>query len=610
MNMANPSFGPAQFQRFDTRTPPRTVAPRLKALRAAIADAGLDGFLIPRADAHRGESVPPSEARLAYVTSFTGSAGIAVVGPKKAGLFIDSRYTLQAPIETDTKLVTVIETGQGAVDARIGDFIPAGGKLGFDPWLHTPGEIKDLSEKLAGKVTLVPTANLVDGIWDERPAPPVTPVEFLGHNRAGRTADDKLSELRKALAAENADVVVLTLPESINWLLNMRGRDVPNVPVVLSFAVVPKTGKPTLFVNKAKITAELRKGLSGIAKIADVDTLIAELRKLGAADKRVWIDPATAPLALVTAVAGVSDARLIEKRDPILLPKSRKNDAEIGGMKEAHRLDGIALANFLHWFDQEAPKGKLTEIGIVEALESFRREDESCIDASFDTISGSGPNGAIVHYHVDQKSNRTLKPGELMLLDSGAQYLSGTTDITRTMSTGKATAEQKDRFTRVLKGMMALSMQKFPRGTSGAQLDVLARQFLWQDGVTYNHGTGHGVGAFLSVHEGPVGFSPRYPTPLEAGMIISNEPGYYKTGGYGIRIENLVLVTQSDVAENFLELATLTLCPIDLRLVDETLLLPHETEWLNAYHKRVFKEIGPSLKSDVKAWLKDATRAI
>jgi len=609
--MRNNDFGPARFQKFATRTSPKTVAARLKALRSAIAEAGLDGFLVPRADAHRGESVPDSEARLAFVTSFTGSAGIAVVGPRKAGLFVDSRYTLQAPHETDTRLVTVIEAGQGGLDPRIGDFVPKGGKLGFDPWLHTPGEIKDLGDKLAGKATLVPSANLVDAIWSDRPAPPVTPVEFLGHNRAGRTAEDKLAELRKTLAAENADVVVLTLPESINWLFNMRGRDVPNVPVVLGFAMVPQKGKPTLFVHKAKITSELRKGLSGIANVADVATMMSQLRRLGAADKRVWLDPATAPLAIVSAIEGVSDAVLIEKRDPVLLPKSRKNDAEIGGMKEAHKLDGIALARFLHWFDQEAPKGKLTEIGIVEALEHFRREDPSCVDASFDTISGSGPNGAVVHYRVDEKSNRTLKPGEIMLLDSGAQYLSGTTDITRTLFTGKATAEQKDRFTRVLKGMMALSMQRFPRGTSGAQLDVLARQFLWQDGITYSHGTGHGVGAFLGVHEGPIGFSPRYPLPLEPGQIISNEPGYYKANGYGIRTENMVLVVESEVGDGkFLELETLTLCPIDLRLIDESLLLPHERDWLNAYHKRVFREIGPSLKGEVKGWLKEATRAI
>jgi Xaa-Pro aminopeptidase len=604
-------FTPARFQEFSARTSPATVAPRLKALRAAMAESGIDAFLIPRADAHRGESVPESEARLAWATSFTGSAGMAVVGSKRAALFVDSRYTLQGPLQTDTKLVDVLETLQGGIDPRIADYVPAGGKLGYDPWLHTPGEIRDLTEKLAGKATLVPVANLVDSVWTDRPAPPAGPVEFLGHNRAGRTAEDKLADLRRTLAEENADVVVLTLPESINWLLNMRGRDVPNVPVMLGFALVPKKGKPTLFVHHSKITPELKEGLGATAKVADLSTLIAELRKLGAADARVWIDPATAPMALVNAVMGVSDATLIEKRDPVLLPKSKKNDAEIGGMKEAQRLDGIALAKFLHWFDGEAPKGKLTEIGIVEALEHFRREEETCIDASFETISGAGPNGAIVHYRVDENSNRTLKPGELMLLDSGAQYLSGTTDITRTLFSGKASAEQKDRFTRVLKGMMALSMARFPRGTSGAQLDVLARQFLWQDGVTYSHGTGHGVGAFLGVHEGPVGFSTRYTTPLEPGMIISNEPGYYKAGAYGIRIENLVLVTESEIGEGrFLELETLTLAPIDLRLVDDKLLLAHEREWLNAYHRRVYREIGPSLSGPVKTWLKEATRAI
>jgi Xaa-Pro aminopeptidase len=604
-------FTPAVFQHFDVRTTPKTVRARLTELRKAIADAGLDGFLIPRSDAHRGESVPASEARLAYITSFTGSAGIAVVSQKKAGLFVDSRYTLQAPAETDTKLVTVIETLQGGNDARIGDFVPKDGKLGYDPWLHTPGEIRDLGEKLKGKATLVPTTNLVDAIWSDRPAAPNGMVEFLGHNRAGRTPKDKIAELQKTLAAENADVVVLSVPESINWLLNMRGRDVPNVPVVLGFAIVPKKGQPTLYVHKSKINAELRHGLKGIARIADTATLMSDLRKLGAADRRVWLDPASIPVAVVDAVAGVSDAVIIEKRDPISMPKAIKNGAEMGGMREAHRLDGIALAKFLHWFDAEAPKGKLTGIGIVSALEHFRRLEETCIDASFDTISGAGPNGAVIHYHVDEKSNRTLKAGELMLLDSGAQYLSGTTDITRTLYTGKATPEQKDRYTRVLKGMIAISMVRFPKGTNGAQIDVLARQFLWQDGVTYTHGTGHGVGAFLSVHEGPVGISPRYTTPFEAGMIISNEPGFYKAGAYGIRTENLVLVIDSKVGGGkFLEFETLTLAPIELRLIDETLLTPPERDWLNAYHRRVFREIGPALKGDVKAWLKDATRPI
>jgi Xaa-Pro aminopeptidase len=609
--MLESAFPPARYQSFEIKTSPETVAPRLKALRAEIAKAGLDGFLIPRADAHRGESVPPGEARLAYVTSFTGSAGIAVVGPAKAGLFIDSRYALQAPAETDTRHVTVVETAQASLSENIGDFVPKGGKIGYDPWLHTPGEIKDLGKKLEGRATLVPGGNLVDLIWPDRPPPPVTSVEFLGDNRAGRTAAQKIEELRARLADENADAVVLTLPESICWLFNMRGRDVPNTPFVLGFAIVPRRGKPTFFVDRRKLTPELRQGLQGIARPADVNGFVAALRELGAADKRVMIDPATCPIAIVDAIDNVSEAVIIEKRDPVLLPKARKNDVEIGGMKEAHRLDGVAMAKFLSWFDREAPRGKLDEVGIATALEAFRREEPSLVDISFDTIAGAGPNAAMNHYRVNLKTNRRLKPGELMLVDSGGQYLTGTTDITRTLSSGKATAEQKDRFTRVLKGMIAISMARFPKGTSGAQIDVLARQFLWQDGVTYNHGTGHGVGHFLSVHEGPAGISSRYPLPLEAGMIISNEPGYYKDGHYGIRTENLVLVVESPVGGGkYLEFETITLCPIDLRLIEAKLLLSAEREWLNAYHKRVWREIGSLVSGEVKAWLKEATRLI
>ena len=608
--MADKSFSPPIFQSFDVKTDKATVAPRLKALRAKIAEAGLDGFLIPRTDAHRGESVPPSEARLGYITSFTGSAGIAVVGPEKVGLFVDSRYTLQAPAQTDTSLVTVIETAQGGLSAQIGDFIPQGGKLGFDPWLHTPAEIADLGRKLEGKAVLVPTANLVDAIWSDRPAPPAAPVEFLGHNRAGKKVEDKLSELRATLAEEKADAVVLTMPESINWLFNMRGRDVPNVPVMLCFALVPREGMPTIYVNPTKITPELTEGLKGLAELADVATMIAALRRLGAGDKRVMIDPATVPEAIANAIRSVSEATLIERRDPVLLPKAKKNEAELAGMREAHRLDGVALAKFLSWFDEEASKGGLDEIGIVAALESFRREDPNCIDASFDTISGAGPNGAIVHYRVDENTNRKLNPGELMLVDSGAQYLMGTTDITRTLFTGSATAEERDRYTRVLKGMIAISTVRFPRGTTGAQIDVLARQFLWADGVSYNHGTGHGVGAFLSVHEGPVGIAPRYTVPFEPGMIISNEPGYYKAGGFGIRTENLIHVIESPVGNGFLEFETLTLAPIETRLIDLKLLTDAEREWLNAYHARVWQEIGPLVDGRVKDWLRQATAAI
>jgi Xaa-Pro aminopeptidase len=607
--MTAQSFPPALFQSFEEKADPKNVAPRLVALRGAMTKAGVDGFLIPRADAHRGESVPASEARLAYITGFTGSAGLALVGPKKAALFVDSRYTLQAPTQTDTRKVTVVQTERGGMNETARAIVPKGGTIAYDPWLHTPGEIREMTTALSGHATLVPRGNLVDAIWTDRPGAPVSPIEFLGHNRSGKNAADKIADIQAALAADQADAAVLTLPESICWLFNMRGRDVPNTPFVLGFAIVPKKGQPTLYLDPAKITNELKAALEGTAKIASSKTLTAALARLGKAGKAVLIDPATAPEAIATTLKEAG-AKLIEKRDPVLLPKSKKNDAELSGMREAHKLDGVALAKFLAWFDDHAPKGELTEIGIVTALEAFRREEETCVDASFDTISGAGPNGAIVHYRVTEKTDRGLAAGEIMLVDSGAQYLSGTTDITRTLSSGKPTDEQRDRFTRVLKGMIAISMARFPKGTNGAQIDILARQFLWQDGVTYNHGTGHGVGAYLGVHEGPIGISSRYSTPFEPGNVISNEPGYYKAGEYGIRIENLIVVKESEGFAGYLEFETLTLAPIDRRLIRKSMLSEAERDWLDAYHRRVWKEIGPLVKGKTKDWLKDATEAL
>ena len=602
------SFPPAVFQSFDEKADPANVAPRLAALRTAMAAARVDAFLIPRADAHRGESVPPGEARLLYLTGFSGSAGLAIVGPDRAALFVDSRYTLQAPAQTDTALVDIHQWLGAGYSPDLLQYIPKGGTLAYDPWLHTPAEVRALTALLADHCTVEPHANLVDAIWADRPGAPVSTIEFLGHNRAGQTAGDKIGAIQASLTTDKADAAVLSLPESICWLLNMRGRDVPNTPVVLGFAIVPRAGQPTLYLDPAKITDELTAALKGVATVASTDTLTADLAALGAAGKAVLIDPATAPAAIATSLTEAG-ASLIEKADPVLLPKAKKNEAELAGMREAHHLDGVALAKFLAWFDDKAPKGGLTEIGIVTALESFRRQEESCVDASFDTISGAGPNGAIVHYRVTSKTDRALNPGELMLVDSGAQYLSGTTDITRTLSTGATMFEQRDRFTRVLKGMIAISLARFPQGTSGAQLDTLARQFLWQDGVTYNHGTGHGVGAYLGVHEGPVGISPRYTTPLQAGNVLSNEPGYYQTGAYGIRIENLIVVRDSAFA-GYLEFETLTLAPIDKRLIEPGLLSPAERSWLNAYHQRVFNEIGPKLDDATKAWLKTATEAL
>lgn len=607
--MTSQNFPPTVFQSFEEKADKTQVAPRLAALRQTMKSRGVDGFLVPRADAHRGESVPPGEARLAYLTGFTGSAGLALLGMEKAGLFVDSRYTLQAPAQTDTDLVTVIQSDRGGLNDAARELVAQGSTIAYDPWLHTPGEIREAARLLEGHATLIPGENLVDTNWTDRPAPPASPIEFLGHNRAGRTAAEKIKELQASLAVDHADAAVLTLPESICWLFNMRGRDVPNTPFVLAFAIVPQDGEPVLYLGADRITPELEQSLHGIARLESREAFATALEHLGQAGKAVLIDPSSAPEAVATTLKEAG-AKLVEKRDPVLLPKSRKNAAELAGMVEAHLLDGVALAKFLAWFDSEAPKGELTEIGIVTALEAFRREDESCIDASFDTIAGAGPNGAIVHYRVSDKTDRRLNAGEIMLVDSGAQYLSGTTDITRTLSTGATTAEQRDRYTRVLKGMIAISRARFPKGTSGAQLDILARQSLWQDGVTYNHGTGHGVGAFLGVHEGPVGISSRHTLPLEVGNVLSNEPGFYQEGAFGIRIENLITVVESPTYPGYFEFQTLTLAPIDKRLIEPSLLTGEERSWLDLYHQQVWQQIGPRVSGSVKAWLQQATAGL
>lgn len=605
-----PQIAPdTMLQNFVERADPSAVAPRLARLREVMVQTGIDAFLVPRADAHRGEAVPASEARLAWLTGFTGSAGMAIVGRDRAVLLVDGRYTLQAPKQTDTALVAVAETPPVSPYGWIRDNLPEGAVIAFDPWLHTAAAIAGLKEKLTGHATLKAVENPIDRIWTDRPAPPQGPVEFLGVNRAGKPVSEKLAELQRTISAADADTLVLTLPESICWLFNMRGRDVPNTPFVLGFAIVPEAGTPELFLPEDKLTAEARTALAGVAVLAAKPAFADALAAHGAKGETFWIDADSVPEA-VADIIGKAGGQLVKRPDPVVRTKARKNDAELAGMREAHIRDGVALARFLCWFDSEAAKGQLTEIGIVRQLEFFRKQDETLTDVSFDTIAGAGPNAAIPHYRVTEKSDRRLSPGQLMLVDSGGQYLSGTTDVTRTLFTGSATDEQKDRYTRVLKGMIAISRLRFPRGTTGAQIDVLARQYLWAGGVNYNHGTGHGVGAFLSVHEGPVGIAPRYTVPFEPGNIVSNEPGFYKEDHYGIRIENLVHVVESPEYPGYFEFETLTLAPIDTRLIDLSLLGAEERDWLNAYHRRVRDAIGPKLEGAEKAWLEQATQAI
>ncbi len=597
----------ALYQSFSDTSDPKTVRPRLSALRREMKARGLVAYLVPRGDMFRGEYLPAASERLAYLTSFTGSAGFAIVGTKRAALFVDGRYATQAPLQTDTSLIDILPMVPGGYSDTLTDYAGTSGAIGYDPWVMSPGDLDKLAEVLGSKDRLVVTDNLVDLIWTEdRPSDPVTPVELLGANRAGKTRAEKLNEISRMIGEAKADALLLTLPESVNWLLNMRGRDVPHTPFALSYALVPQHGKPTLFIDRAKIGPDAA-ALGEDVAFAGFDTLPAQLEQLGAGQKTVWLDADVTPSLLVSSLKD-SGATLLDKRDPVLGLKAVKNAAELTGMRDAHRRDGVAMVKFLSWVDREVGGGKLTEIDIVEKLEACRREDETLVDVSFDTICGSGPNGAIMHYRVTESSNRLVTPGDVLLVDSGGQYLNGTTDITRTMATGPVSAEVKDRNTRVLKGMIAISRLKFPLGTTGAQIDGFAREPLWEIGENFAHGTGHGVGAFLSVHEGPIGISPRVTLPFAAGNIVSNEPGYYDVGHFGIRIENLVHITPAD--EGFLCFETLTLVPIDKRLIELSMLSKKERDWLNAYHARILAEIGPLVDAETRAWLEQATEAL
>lgn len=595
------------LQSFAEKADSAAVKNRISELRSQLKELGLDAFIVPRADQFQGESVPAGAERLAWLTGFTGSAGSAIVTLELATLFVDTRYTLQAPAQTDTSVFDIIESPPARISDWIKTHLDPKSVIGFDPQLMTKTAYDSLITSCPDHI-LKPVINPIDTIWgNERPGRPAGQIEFLGTNRAGIDATTKLEELTSSLEGARLDAIMLTLPESLCWLFNMRGNDIPNTPVTLGYAYVPQTGLPQVFVVADKITPEATRTLNGIAELCDIDTLQANLAAR-VSGKTIAIDPANCPINIVDILTD-NDATLRAHPDWVVQRKARKNDVELAGMREAHLKDGIAMAKFLHWIDAHSGSGTLTEIDIVKQLESFRKEDETLVDISFDTICGAGPNGAIVHYRVTENTNRTLSSGEILLVDSGGQYLSGTTDITRTMATGDTTQEQRDRYTRVLKGMIGISRLRFPHGTNGGQIDIIARQYLWADGATYNHGTGHGVGAYLGVHEGPVGISPRYKTAFEPGHIVSNEPGYYQEDGFGIRIENLIHVMPS-AHEGFLEFETLTLAPIDTRLIEKSLLNDDEINWLNDYHANVFKQIAPHLKSDCKAWLRQVTQPL
>jgi Xaa-Pro aminopeptidase len=603
----------SRFQSFDNPPDPGHGAPRITALRAELAERGLAGFIVPRADEHQSEYVPKSAERLAWLTGFTGSAGTAVILLDKAALVVDGRYTLQAAEQVDTALIAPVQMTEATVDAWIEANLPHGATLGYDPWLHTPENVKKLQKAAtnAGGTLTAVDANPVDAIWTERPSPPRAPVRPHPLDHAGESSEDKLRRIRDKLKVQRIGALVVSDPHNLAWTFNLRGGDVPHTPLPLGYALIPQDGRPTVFLDPAKITNETGSAIGAIATVAPPEAMPAALDALGREKVKVRIDAATGAIALVRrieAAGGIADIG----PDPISLMKATKNPIEIEGARAAHLRDGAAVARFLAWLARSAP-GQVTEIDAVEALERFRADTGLLRDVSFPTISGAGPNGAIVHYRVTRASNRALQAGELFLIDSGAQYEDGTTDITRTVAIGPPTAEMRDRFTRVLKGHIAIACAVFPKGTSGAQIDGLARLALWQAGLDFEHGTGHGVGSYLSVHEGPQRISKVGTTPLEPGMILSNEPGYYKAGAYGIRIENLVLVERREIAgaeREMMGFETLTLAPIDRSLVDVSLMSSDEIAWFDAYHATVRQNLSPLVDAGTKGWLEEATRPL
>jgi Xaa-Pro aminopeptidase len=607
------------FQTYEAAQSGGESGERIERLRELMAQAGVDALLVPHGDEYNNEYLPACAERLAFVTGFTGSAGTAVIAKDGAALFVDGRYILQAPRQVDTAIFEVLQLGKAKVGEWLAKTLKADAIVGYDPKLHAPGGIEELTQELAAKrIKLEPLSrNPVDQLWGkQRPAQPRGGVVVHLPEHAGKPAKDKLADLRATLKKDGQDAVVLTFPPSICWLFNIRGSDVAHNPIVLAFAIVPLKGKAELFIDAAKVGGDARKHLAPLAEITKLSELGSRLTALKRDGKTVRLSPA-APIWFHAKLKG-RKGRVISASDPCVLPQARKNDTEIAGARAAHKRDGAAMARFLAWLDREAPSGRIDEIAAAKRLEELRADTQQLREISFDTISGAGPNGAIVHYRVTTATNRVIKPGELYLVDSGAQYLDGTTDVTRTVAVGtlpkEMAPEMRERFTRVLKGHIAVATARFPTGTRGVDLDPFARRALWEAGLDFDHGTGHGVGSYLCVHEGPQSIGKQGMVPLEPGMIVSNEPGYYKTGAYGIRIENLLLVTGPEKVpggeRELMAFDTLTLVPIDRRLVVPELLSAAELAWLNAYHARVRKAIGPELGPDDRAWLEQATQPL
>ena len=586
---------------------------RLADLRAELARQGLSGFIVPLADEHQGEYVPKRAQRLAWLTGFTGSAGTAVILPGTAAVFVDGRYTLQAADQIDTTHFEIVPLAENSPWRWIADNTDEKDVIGYDPWLHTPDGVKRLNAAIqANDGTLESvTTNPIDRLWTNQPAHPLAPLQIMGQEFVGQSSAEKRQKIAGMLSEAGHDAVVLTAPESIAWLTNIRGGDVPYTPFCLAFGIVYQDGRFELFTDNRKVPVDVADRLPEGVKVRDRDSFGQGLDALGASAATVRLDPTSAAEAISSRLTR-SGATVRHGDDPCALPKACKNQTELDGIRAAHVRDGLALTRFLAWLSREGTSGNVSEMSAADQLEAFRREGDNIQGLSFPTISGTGPNGAIVHYRATEHSNRPLDQNSLYLVDSGGQYLDGTTDVTRTIAIGTPTPEMKDRFTRVLKGHIALATAIFPLGTYGSQLDTLARAALWQVGLDYDHGTGHGVGHYLGVHEGPHRIS-KMPSSvaLEPGMVVSNEPGYYKTGAFGIRIENLVAVQQASLPagsdRDMLCFETLTLAPIDTNLIAVDLLNGPEFDWLNRYHARVFEVHGAKLKDTDRAWLRSVT---
>jgi Xaa-Pro aminopeptidase len=607
MNEQKPTSVP--LQSYEDTSEPDKGPQRLADLRATMAGHGLDGLLVPRTDEHQSEYLPAYAERVAWLTGFTGSNAFVLVLPDEARVFTDGRYTLQVRAQTVQPDFTADDMIENPIAAYLSGLDLAGKTIGYDPWLHTIRGFKrfqNAADKAGAK--LVPTEqNLIDTIWADRPGRPAEPIVVHPLEFAGQPFAEKIAEIAQTVKDKRADAVVLTQADGAAWLFNLRGNDVPQKPMFLAFAIVSNDGLAQLFVDPGKLTGEATEHLRDVT-IADMADFPAALQALGEAKATVMVDPANVSVKIADTITEAGGS-LVEATDPIEAPRARKNAVEQAGARAAHVRDGAAVTRFLAWFAEEAPKGTLDEIQAAEKLLACRRETNQLKDISFPTISGAGANGAIVHYRVTHATNAPIEQNSLYLVDSGAQYLDGTTDITRTLLVGEPSEEHKRAYTLVLKGHIALATARFPKGTTGAHLDALARQFLWANGLDYAHGTGHGVGSYLGVHEGLARIAKQGHVPLEPGMLLSNEPGYYKEGAFGIRLENLVFVTEpEDVGgdQPMMGFETITRAPFERRLVDVNLMSDAELAWLNAFHAKVLADIGPLLSGDDLAFLEAA----